>query len=278
MWARPLIKLQATVLLHFQTVHMYNANVVQPLYSNKIFSAAFRMYELFKLSLTPAIKKDSNSKEYLPYILDAVAKGYTVLDIGAHKKSCSFDLNKISKLPGRLVVFETNAMIYNYLQKLKHLMHFENIIIEHFSAKDDLKTGAGSAKKTDGITGATVIDFNSRITKEGNNVTAKGTLDYYCSIKFIIPALIKFKLNGNDLTALQGAKEIIRKYKPQVLIECSEGKTSRETLTSTFKLLSDLHYKGYFILDTIKVPLANFDFNTYQNEVLGFYCNNFIFE
>ncbi len=66
---------------------MYNSNVVQPLYSNKIFSAALRMYELLKLSVNPVIDKNSNSKEYLPFILNALSKGYTVVDVGRHKRA-----------------------------------------------------------------------------------------------------------------------------------------------------------------------------------------------
>lgn len=256
---------------------MYNTNVVQPVYSNKIFSAAFKIYELFKLSLTPALSKDNASKEYLPYILSAVAKGYTVLDIGTHKKKFSLDLNKISKQPGRLIVFETSPLIYRYLQKLKQLMNFDNVIIEQFG-KTDPRLSCDTTKKADGATGATVIDFNSIVIKEVDTAPAKDTIDYYCSLNFIVPALLKFRLEENDLSTLQGSKEVINKYKPQILIETFEGKTSREILTAAFKFLSGLHYKGYFILDTIKVPLANFDFNIYQNEVLGFYCNNFIFE
>lgn len=257
---------------------MYNSNVVQPLYSNKIFSAALRMYELFKLSVNPAIDKTGNSKEYLPYIVSALSKGYTVVDVGRHKKSYSLDLTKICKLPGRLVTLEGNHEVYNYLQKLKHLMNFDNIIIEELDNKVDVKSQSSVQKKAVSASGATIIDFRSTLEKNTDDINSKATIDRYCSNNFIIPSLIKFKLDENDLSILYGAKNVLQKYKPQVLIECFEGKTSRHTLTATFKFLAGLHYNGYFILDTIKIPLANFDFNTYQNEVLGFYCNNFVFE
>lgn len=78
---------------------MYNTNFAHTIYSNKIFVAAAKLYELIKLRLKPANSKNDKSKEYLPYILNAVSKGYTVLDIGTHKRAYFFELFKISKLP-----------------------------------------------------------------------------------------------------------------------------------------------------------------------------------
>ncbi|MCW3110953.1 MAG: putative methyltransferase FkbM [Segetibacter sp.] len=259
---------------------MYNTTTAQAMNTNKFYVAGIKFYELIKLAVKPSIYKDNNSKEYLSYILNAAVKGYTVLDIGSHKRAYFFDLFKISKLPGRLISFETSAGNYTYLQKMKQLMNLDNIIIEQlFISKTDRQLlNSNPSSKRDNVTKATVIDFKSRINKEENEAINMKTVDSYCSINFIVPALIKYKLEGNELNILYGSKEILQKYKPQILIECSEGMVSRETLVTSFKFLTGLNYSGYFILDTIKIPLASFDFNIYQNEVLGFYCNNFIFE
>jgi FkbM family methyltransferase len=245
---------------------MYNTNIAHAINSNKFLTAGIELYERIKLVVKPRVYKDNHSSEYLPYILNAVAKGYTVLDIGSHKKPYLFDLFKISKLPGRLIAFETNPGISSYLQRITQLARLKNIVIAQW----------GNTER-DHVTGATVIDFKARINKENEEITMN-TVDNYCSQNSIVPALIKFKLEGNELKGLRGTRETLKKYKPQILIECAEGKPSRETLLTAFAFLSDLYYSGYFILDTIKVPLASFDFNIYQNEVLGFYCNNFFFE
>ena len=163
---------------------------------------------------------------------------------------------------------------------MKRLMNFDNIFIEQLFI---VKTN-GNAGRTDGsiknhkTTGATVIDFKDKINKETDSENSIQSIDNYCISNFIVPALVKFKLESDDLGVLFGAKATLQKYQPQVLLECAEGIVSRETLLNAFKFLTDLNYAGYFILDELKIPLANFDFNIYQNEVLGFYCNNFVFE
>jgi FkbM family methyltransferase len=247
---------------------MYHTRAVQ---SNKLFAESIKLYERIKVAVKPSVYKDNNSKEYLPYILNAAVKGYTVLDIGSHKRSYFFDLLKISRLPGRLIAFETSSSIYSYLQKMKRLIHLENITIE------DLTFTKNYAEKVK-TTAATIIDFTSKKNKDETDLSNHNMVDNYCFSNCIVPALIKFKLEGNELTALYSAKKTLKKYQPQILLECSEGIVIRKTLLKAFKFLTDLNYSGYFILDELKIPLTSFDFNIYQNEVLGFYCNNFIFE
>jgi FkbM family methyltransferase len=258
---------------------MYIEHIGRPTYANKLLVTGIKIYERIKLALQPSEYKEPNSKEYLPYLLDAVIKGYTVLDIGSHKRGYFFDLFKISKLPGRLVAFETSSGMYSYLQKMKQLMKLENIIIEPLSIpKTESRFDKQyAATKNDDVTGATVIDFTDPMSTP-YPAASPNTIDHYCSVNGIIPALIKFKLEGNDLTMLKGSRQLLQKYKPQIVLECAEGIVSRDTMMATFSFFSELSYSGYFILDTIKVPLASFDFNIYQNEILGFYCNNFVFE
>lgn len=253
---------------------MYITNMAEPLYSNRIFASVCKIYELLKLSLKPSVHTQNSSKEYLPYILQAMAKGYTVLDIGSHKKEYCFDLFKISKLSGKLITFEQSDETYNYLCRMKKLSKLDNITVDPLFVPANNKAVSTKRRKA---SGATVIDFKVKINKKENDSTGN-TVDDYCADNFIVPALIKVRLDGGKLEVLQGAKEVLRKYKPGILIECASNVACRETLITSFKFLSDLCYAGYFILDEIKVPLANFDFNIYQNEVLGFYCNNFYFE
>ena len=259
---------------------MYNTNVLPSVYSSKIFAAGIRFYELIKHAMKPSRYKDNNSKEYLPYILNAVVKGYTVLDIGSHKRAYFIDLFKIAKFPGKLIAFERDKAVFNYLQKMKRLLHFQNIVLEQFliSKENEGAFHSNASTTKDQLKSAPVIDFRARTNRAENEEIKLGIIDHYCFQNFVIPALIKIKLGRSDVDVLQGAKQVMQKYKPKILIECSEGMVGREALLQAFSFLAGLHYTGYFILDTIKVPLANFDFNIYQNEVLGYYCNNFIFE
>lgn len=248
--------------------------------SNKFFVAGVKFYEFLKLAVTPKVYKSNESKEYVSFILKAIERGQTVLDIGSHKRDYFFTLLKIAKSPGKVVAFDSQSGICNYLLKMKHLLKLKNVTIEHLAIAETtgkLWTTNTSYKSTSAYV-APVIDFKERINLEANESITIDTIDNYCTTHRIVPGLLKFKLERNGLNILLGATEVLKKYKPQVLIETAESHVSQETLLKTFKFLSDLKYSGYFILDTMKIPLASFDFNIYQNEVLGFYCNSFLFE
>ena len=256
---------------------MYNTNIAHTLYSNKLFVGAAKLYELIKLHLRPLTNREDKSKEYFPYIINAALKGYTILDIGSHRRSYFFDLFKISKLPGKVILFENTLSVLNYMSRMRQLMNVRNLVVEPvFTAQSESNAPGSIDYKGDNF--AMVIDFKARISKDQNESVPTETIDSYCAAKFIVPALIKLKLDKNDLHYLHGAKQILKKYKPEILIECTEGTVSRQTLMAAFDFLADLNYSGYFILDTIKVPLRSFDFNIYQNEITGYYCKNFIFQ
>src|SRR4051812_11283424 len=143
-------------------------NIANVMYSNKIFAAGLKCYELVKLAVKPSMYKNNNSKEYLPYILNAVSKGYTVIDVGSHRRGYIFDLLKISKLPGRLIAFETGQSMYSYLLKMKQILDLRNILIDPFptSGEVDKTVNAAPYFKRDNV-GAMIVDFNAAVNKPG---------------------------------------------------------------------------------------------------------------
>ena len=83
---------------------------------------------------------------------------------------------------------------------------------------------------------------------------------------------------GNELKLLKGAITILKNDKPKILLKCEERLAGAQNVLETFKYLQQLGYTGFFVLDTIRIPIVNFDFNLYQNTCNNFYCNNFMFE
>ncbi len=169
-------------------------------------------------------------------------------------------------------MFAPKAIAYNRIQQLIERMKWRNIVIEVLQLPDNV-SNAHFAKRE--ITkGAAVIYINERKSyKESIHA-----LDDYCASQSIKPDFIKINLYRNQLEILRGAAEVLKKYKPKVMIECEERLSGRRNITEIFECMKSFNYKGFFILDTIRVPLQNFDFDMYQNPRTDFYCNTFIFE
>lgn len=258
--------------------NMYYTNIKQPLNTHTIFSAGIRMFEYLKLSLKPGVYKNTDNKEWLTYLLHATSPNLTVVDVGSHKREYLFDMIKVSKHAEKLIAFECDAAIYNYLNKMKHWLKLRNVAIETLSLPARQHTSTENDRKKNEATIAPVINLKQRINSNRKARPAYTSLDNYFLATGIQPGLLKIKTDGNELDILKGSIKTLELYKPKILLECRETQRSRDRLLSTFKFLTDLHYHGYFILDTMKIPLANFDFNIYQNEIYGFYCNNFLFE
>ena len=125
---------------------------------------------------------------------------------------------------------------------------------------------------------AIIIDINENLNNDIANKITVETLDNYCVTRNIQPDFLKIDAEGSELKILQGATNILRIYKPKILIKCEERLAGAHKVAETFKLLRQLNYTGHFVLDTISIPLSNFDVNVYQNACNNFYCSNFMFE
>lgn len=259
---------------------MYHTNLNHALSTQKIFSAGIKVFGFLKLSLKPGMYKNTDNKDWLTYVRNLKGKNLTVVDIGHHRKEYLFDMMTASAQLGKLIAFEPDVTVYGYLLKMKKIFRLKNVAIESLSIP--LKTVKGPGRSTtiekNAAPAATVIDMTKMISKEAKVSVATRWLDHYFLSNKIKPDLLKVKVEGNELDILKGSIQTLVMYKPSILLESRETEKSRERLLETFKLLTELQYSGYFILDTMKIPLSNFDFNIYQNETYGFYCNNFLFE
>jgi len=255
---------------------MYSTPIADAVKNEKIFETGSRLLKFFALTIKAAVYKEYDNNETLNYFLKSINTESTVFDIGAHKDEYVFFLMKMAKRAGRLIAFERERSTYTHLLKKKEILRLKNVDIEQQSFSEE--TGRSAMDFICKRKEATVIDFYERINSEYKKGCAARTLDNYCINHEIIPDFIKIDGEGNGLSILHGAVKIIERYKPKILMQCEERLEGRDKILETFKFLTDLKYAGYFILDTMKIPVRNFDFNIYQNPFSNFYCKEFIFE
>lgn len=102
--------------------------------------------------------------------------------------------------------------------------------------------------------------------------------------------LVKIDVEGRELDALRSADALLRRRKPDLLVEIEQRHHSREEGLAVFDLLRELGYAGFFLRNLPPrprlTPLEEFDFDVHQDpanqkpigqEAAGEYVNNFIF-
>jgi FkbM family methyltransferase len=246
-----------------------------------IFTTGIKMLEQYKLSLRAGrCKKEDDS--VVNYIEKSIEGGYTILDIGPQEGNYIYFMRRKLKQSGKIIAFESQPFLHQHLGHLKKILDWKNVELELIR----LSNVAGTehvhhrlnGRNNSSLKSAIVINMNEDLDNYFSNKIAVQTLDNYCESRSIKPNFIRIDDQGNELKILQGAVNILKNYKPKLLVKCEERIAGTQKVLETFKLLKQLNYTGYFVLDTLRIPLTNFDFSVYQNAYNNFYCSNFIFE
>lgn len=242
-----------------------------------------KFIEAIKLRYRANKYKNKNDKGGIAYIIAAVKKGQTVLDIGAHKAGyLYFMLNQVGD-DGKVFAFEPQSILYRYLTKIKGLFSWDNVTVEHLALSDKpgtvtlyIPTNKVSKGSSPGATIAERKDLTAFVATE--MVTAE-TLDSYCSRQDIKPDFLKIDVEGNELSVFRGGTDTLKKYKPKIIVEIEARHVGQEKALETFAFLKSFGYEGHFIHGLNRIPLSSFQFDKHQNtNDMGNYCNNFIFE
>jgi FkbM family methyltransferase len=236
-----------------------------------------------KLKLRANKYKNKDDIGGVNFILSAIQKGQTVLDIGAHKGGYLYLMLPLVGETGRIIAFEPQQVLYNYIQKMKSLLNWQNVTIEHI-ALSDAQTEATlfiptNHKSKASAPGATILNNRERDDIGFTEQVRTDTLDHYCSLNNIEPNFLKIDVEGNELNIFKGGMNTLRKYKPKIIVECDAGYVGEAQVKETFALLQELGYTASFVAGSVILPLSDFSFEKHQNRESNtpFY-NNFIFE
>jgi FkbM family methyltransferase len=218
--------------------------------------------------------KSEIEKEYavIPRLCN---KNFLSIDIGMFRGVYSFLLSKYSE---SVIGFEANPIMFNYLnknlRKIVKNIEIYNIALSNKTGIADLKIPLrykSYYKKNfeDFYEGglATIHPENNLENKDIEIFKTK--LNLLDNIKFNNKVgFIKIDVEGHEQCVLEGAINILKKDKPNLLIEI-EKKHRGDSIKSTFDFLNAFGYKSY-IFDNNRLNLIT-SFN-HQNNV------NYIFK
>lgn len=226
-------------------------------------------------------KKDD--KGGIAYITDAVQKGQTVLDIGAHKAGYLYYFQKQVGGEGKVFGFEPQSYLYEYLVKMKRLFNWDNVTIEHLALSDTAGTVQLFIPKNKvsqhSSPGATIVEYEDKSAFGKTETVNTETLDSYCARKNIQPHFLKIDVEGNELRVLRGGINTIKRCRPKMIVEIEARHVGEAQVQETFAFIESQGYNGYILHGLDRVPLQQFSFSKYQDvNNAADYCNNFVFE
>lgn len=242
-----------------------------------------KIIEKLKLRKRAYTYKNKNDTGGIDFLISSLKKGDTVLDIGAHKAGYLYWMQKITGKEGRVFAFEPQSFLFDYLTRIKKISRWNNVVIEHLALSDcagetTLYIPVNKIKKKSSPE-ATILNIQNQKAVAKQEMVKTDTLDSYCSKMNIKPAFIKIDVEGNELKVFQGGKNIINECRPKILVEIEARHAGKERVLETFEFLQNSGYLGFFLHQSGRLPLTNFNFEVYQNKSdMENYCNNFIFE
>jgi FkbM family methyltransferase len=195
------------------------------------------------------------------------------LDVGAHEGVYSYFMLRQA---ARVIAFEPNPVLAAHLRRT-------------FGARLDvretaLSDTAGSARLHIPQRGSEAVTSNGSIEASAAEPQSDVFTVSTTPLDQLIDGLgrvgfIKIDVEGHELSVLRGAAGLLRRDRPNLLVEAEE-RHRREAVSSIHDFLGSLGYRGYFLEQDRPQPIGRFSPQRHQPipQPPGVrYINNFIF-
>lgn len=202
-----------------------------------------------------------------------VPDGATCVDIGAHIGIYSAAL---SQYASAVHAFEPNPLLAGFLES----QSFPNVTVHRIALGREVGTSTLRIPVGGGGLGSLRADFSDDVVRELRVTT--GRLDQFDLGKV---DFIKIDVEGFEEHALDGARSVIERDQPRLLIEIEE-RHNKGAISRIEKSLGQIGYSGYFLSEGQWRSIAEFQLDYHQDLSLlsshvddssRRYINNFLF-
>ncbi len=167
-------------------------------------------------------------------------EGDVVFDVGANIGEVTFGMSKRAGNLGMIYSFEPEPFIFSKISRNLSLNSFTNICLNNV-ALGDKEQELFLKAQVENNRGGTRINTNSN---EGKKVKVS-TIDLYVQQKELKKLdLIKIDVEGFEMRVLQGAQEVLQKFRPLLFIEVNDDNL-KEQADSALSLIEFLFEMGY---------------------------------
>lgn len=144
------------------------------------------------------------------FFQENVKEGSVCYDIGGHVGYMSLILSKFSGKKGRVIVFEPRPINIRYIEKHVAVNGIRNIELFKIGLSDHIGETSFDVEHGTGT---------GRISEGGSLTISIDTLDNLINKEMLSPPdFIKMDIEGEELKAIKGGENLLRKYKPTLNI------------------------------------------------------------
>ncbi len=164
-------------------------------------------------------------------------------DVGAHLGYYTA-LSEEVLTKGEVHAFEANNKLCRYLNK--NFSSSKNVHISCTAIADSVgEVDFYDATKTEDSSASS--RFNLLELHVAPSKVIATTLDEYVRIGNKAPTIIKIDVEGGEYDVIVGASELIKKYKPRIVMEVWAGKMGRKYSDKAVKKLQEFGYKAFLL-------------------------------
>lgn len=217
-------------------------------------------------------------------LLARIHPGDTVVDIGAHKGSYLYWLRHAVGSSGKVLAFEPQPALANYLQDAVESAGWQNVTVynQGVSMKPgflELHVPGTSGNVSPGASFETAAATRGESHPLRIEVVSLDTL----FTKSNAPTFIKCDVEGHEMAVFLGGELLLRRAHPTLLFECEARHLNGKPVRAVLQLLEDWGYAGHFFGTHGLQPVSEFNEDVHQNATgdrfwdRPDYCNNFLF-
>ena len=206
------------------------------------------------------------------------------IDIGSNIGYFSLLASILVKMNGRVIAFEPIKKLYKQIKFSKKINSYNNIKIYNFGLSDkNIKEKIYLQEKniaSSSIYKKNILNFSlykgfifkklfekKNLIKFENIVLKKLDNLIKCKVDFI-----KIDVEGEEYPALLGMKQILKKYKPKLIIEINDFVLKKNYSVKIYEFLYKLKYDIYFNYNLKKkITISDFKKAT-KNEIVDIFC------
>jgi len=190
-----------------------------------------------------------------------------IFDLGAHIGLCSLPISKVVEEGGIVYAFEPSEINMHYLSRNIHYSSISNIRLIPFLVGDKNRLDV-PFYESDYVAGMnSIVRYKNDGSYKLSN-KRQVSIDDFCENNLIVPEVIKIDVEGAEIKVLEGAKNVLKKYRPIIVLSV-HPKHLNLLGSSVENLKNIIAGLGYNILDINRQIVYDLGLREYVLEPLS---------